>query len=972
MNQLQPGQTIGPYRIEGQIGMGGMATVYKAYHSTMDRYVALKVLPRQLAESDEFSERFRQEARLVANLEHPHILPVYDYGEANSVAYFVMRLLEGGTLKQKLKAGLLPLSEVDRLFTQLAGALAYAHARQVVHRDLKPSNAMIDAHGNLFLTDFGIAKLLEANRKLTATGAMMGTPDYMSPEQARGLPVDQRSDIYSLGIILYEMVTGRVPFEAETPLAVVLKHIQEPLPLPTSINPQLSMHIEQVLLRALEKDPAHRFATANDFVDAWKRALANQPTLPPQPALTLPPQPAPSPSQAPAPAPRPRQPLLWVGGAVGLVSLCLCGLLAVAVLNNVRNNASLEPTRTSPPMAVATDDPSILTGPLEPTAPATASPQAQSWAAASLITGLDVFEDKLYAAGPGGLTVWDAANGTLLAQYTTADGIPSATISTVRVDQRNGTVWLGTDRGVGHFDPANERWVTYDQNDGLNSTNIRALAFADERLWVATGYGGPGTGLMFFENNRWSTVAIPSADDDPQALSPQVNALWVESTGVWVGTENGLGWYDLASASWTRLSEADGLPSPVILSLHRAADGTLWIGTSSGAARLPATAQTWTLVTETSAPAEAIYAIASEANGRVWLVGNDGARRFDPANGNWDTFNQNSGQVAEYALTAITVSDAGNVYLGGAFTGLYAVNGNRFDRWAMPNGPYASALGRILPAPSTQLWFVAQYATSVSRFNWQNDTWLPLVNVCSCDPLGFDPAGRLWGSLYAAPPIIQPASGQATSLEAADWPAEATASAIAFGDEQVWLGTQDHGLMLVENDRITARFTAEAGHLPANTVRALWLTEDGVLWVATEDGLAALENEVWTIFGRGNPFPSFGGSAWAHDIAQTSDGTLWVAAPENGLYRWQDDTWTLFDRTNSPLNTTAVWAVYVDAADQVWLGTSNQGAWRLAPDGTWTNFNLDSGLINADVLDIFVDDTGAVWFATAGGVTRLR
>src|SRR5512147_2330826 len=245
MDNLQPGQMLGPYRIITQIGKGGMATVYKAYQASVDRYVAIKVLPSQLAESKEFAARFQQEARIIAKLEHPHILPVFDYGESDGVAYLVMRYLDAGTLKDRMEAGRpLPLAEIDRIFTQLSDALSYAHSHGVIHRDLKPSNALIDSQGNIFLTDFGIAKLLEsASPRLTQTDAILGTPAYISPEQAKAMPVDRRSDIYSLGIILYEMVTGRVPFVADTPLAVILKQISDPLPPPSAVKPDISAAI---------------------------------------------------------------------------------------------------------------------------------------------------------------------------------------------------------------------------------------------------------------------------------------------------------------------------------------------------------------------------------------------------------------------------------------------------------------------------------------------------------------------------------------------------------------------------------------------------------------------------------------------------------------------------------------------------------------------------------------------------------
>src|ERR1044072_808910 len=332
MDNLQPGQMLGPYRIISQIGKGGMATVYKAYQASVDRYVAIKVLPSQLAESPEFATRFHQEARIIAKLEHPHILPVFDYGESDGVAYFVMRYLDAGTLKDKMEAGRpLPLNDIDRIFTQLADALSYAHTHGVIHRDLKPANALIDSQGNIFLTDFGIARLLErASPRLTQTDAIMGTPAYISPEQAQGNDVDQRSDIYSLGIILYEMVTGRVPFVADTPLAVLFKHISDPLPLPSRVKPDIPPSIEKVILKALAKDPKDRFATADEFVAAWKRALEEAETVRHAPETTSTPTRytvPPNQAQQPKPAPvKPVAPKSKPGGmSAGWMIGCVAG-----------------------------------------------------------------------------------------------------------------------------------------------------------------------------------------------------------------------------------------------------------------------------------------------------------------------------------------------------------------------------------------------------------------------------------------------------------------------------------------------------------------------------------------------------------------------------------------------------------------------------------------------------------------------
>lgn len=375
MDNLQPGQMLGAYRIINQIGKGGMAAVYKAYQPSMDRYVAIKVLPSQLAESKEFATRFQQEARIIAKLEHPHILPVFDYGESDGIAYFVMRYLEAGTLKNKMESGRpLPLNEIDRIFTQLTDALSYAHSHSIVHRDLKPANALIDSHGNIFLTDFGIAKLLEsASPRLTQTDAIMGTPAYISPEQAQALPVDQRSDIYSLGIILYEMVTGRVPFSADTPLAIILKHISDPLPLPSLIKPDIPAPIEQVILKALAKDPKDRFATAAEFASAWKRALEEREATPRvTETISAPASPALSAVPATRAASKPGMSMGWAAGC--LAGACL--LLSVAgvflVAMNWQNLSSTTQATEIPtqvpattPMDVATAIPTDIPPPTE-------------------------------------------------------------------------------------------------------------------------------------------------------------------------------------------------------------------------------------------------------------------------------------------------------------------------------------------------------------------------------------------------------------------------------------------------------------------------------------------------------------------------------------------------------------------------------------------------------------------------------
>ncbi|MCB9451304.1 MAG: protein kinase [Anaerolineaceae bacterium] len=267
------GTRLGTYELIEEVGKGGMATVYRAYQPNVGRYVAVKVIHRSIAADQQGLERFQREARLVARLEHPHLLPIYDYDGANDPPYIVMRYLESGTLKDVLGRGKLPPDEIAYMVRQIASALDYAHRQSVVHRDIKPSNIMIDADGNAFLTDFGIARMTEGGQGLTQTGYTVGTPGYMSPEQGLGGDVDGRADIYSLGVMVFEMVTGRLPYTADTPMAVILKHVNDPIPVASEVDPTVSTALDSVLAKVLAKNPEDRYQSAAAFASALASAL---------------------------------------------------------------------------------------------------------------------------------------------------------------------------------------------------------------------------------------------------------------------------------------------------------------------------------------------------------------------------------------------------------------------------------------------------------------------------------------------------------------------------------------------------------------------------------------------------------------------------------------------------------------------------------------------------------------------------
>ncbi len=273
------GRKLGKYQIVELIGHGGMATVYKAYQSDVDRYVAVKVLTPHPGHQAGFVDRFRQEARTIARLQHPHILPLYDYGDEDGILFLVTPYIDGGSLADKMRRGAIPPEETLKLLEQIASALDQAHRQGIIHRDIKPDNVLLNREGFALLADFGIAKLMEGSG-MTTTGGLIGTPAYIAPEQAQNAAVDGRADIYSLGVVVYEMLAGQQPYRSETPVQVILKHLTEAPPRLSSVKADLPAALDTVLERALAKEAADRYQTAGIFVDDFHRALKGEPLLP--------------------------------------------------------------------------------------------------------------------------------------------------------------------------------------------------------------------------------------------------------------------------------------------------------------------------------------------------------------------------------------------------------------------------------------------------------------------------------------------------------------------------------------------------------------------------------------------------------------------------------------------------------------------------------------------------------------------
>ena len=339
-------QKFGRYEIKGEIGRGGMATVYHAYDPRFEREVALKVLPREMLHDPQFRTRFEREAKTIAMLEHPVIVPVYDFGEEDGQPYFVMRYMTGGSLSDRMKHGPMSLQDVAHLFDRLAPALDEAHAKGIIHRDLKPGNILFDQYGEPYVSDFGIAKIASGESNVTGS-AIVGTPAYMSPEQAQGEGIDGRADIYGLGVILFELLTGQQPYHGDTPMSVVVKHITDPVPHILDIKPDLPAAIEAVIEKAMAKNRDERFSTVRALADALNAVArgetpdleAANKTMAASPKTVVAKQPVPDAKtmlakkgQEALPAASRKKNGFWIGLGAVLLFVCLAVVISVLII----------------------------------------------------------------------------------------------------------------------------------------------------------------------------------------------------------------------------------------------------------------------------------------------------------------------------------------------------------------------------------------------------------------------------------------------------------------------------------------------------------------------------------------------------------------------------------------------------------------------------------------------------------------
>jgi len=1007
MTNLQPGQQLGPYQIINQIGRGGMATVYKAYHAAVDRYVAIKIISNQLVGNTEFLKRFQQEARLIAKLEHPHILPIHDFGEAEGVPYMVMRYLEAGTLKERLRANALTLGEIDRLFSQLADALQYAHENGVIHRDIKPSNVMLDKRGDVFLTDFGVAKMLEGSSGLTATGTVTGTPDYMSPEQAQGMKVDNRSDVYSLGIVLFEMLTGHVPFEAETPLAVLFKQIQEPPPPLSLIRPDLPYQFETVLLKALTKNPADRFASINDFFEGWKRALASiastqeRPTVPPPAQLpqavdVLPPEPVSVPvapptlpsvaaptieaQSAPVQAPM-RKKFPWLGVVIGLLGLVMVAVVALVLLRlgafrrdqvrlaaqstleSLRQTQAAAPPPPSATASVATAVPLVATG----------SGPFQAWAGGNTIEAILPLRDLIYTGGPGGITEWNPITGAAT-QWTMRDGLPASRVS-VLFQEPEGGIWIGTTAGLVHL--TNIARELYTSADGLDSDWISGLAWRKNQLWIGTQYcGGDGCGLQTKSGTVIEPVKGFPSQENPDRAHVSHNVLFVyvdKQEQVWVGTDQGLALLDRRNR-WRVFTSSNGLPvGERVFSILEDSAGSIWVGTDEGGV-LKFDSGAGVFKAQLDLREQGIYDVTSQlqsTDGHYWFAGY-GLVEYDPLTKKLTRYSPYDDNFPAYHPVTLAHGPSEVLFIGTVGEGLIRFENGAAAQWKLPNVPGQASYSSIVPAPDGSLYFIEESWNQVDRFDPTGNEWKNGIIEEVSIPRATDALGNLWSGAWDGLWVITPDRSRQNLTTQEGLPSDQI-NAVAFDQEgKAWVGTGS-GLATLKGSLVMNVTSNRDLGLDGEGIHRVLIDARGGIWVAAETGanFAYLPpGGNWTLQ---SPSLLFGSAPERiTDFAEAPNGDVLVSTYGDGFYRrTPDGKWTRVKigepGVTQPINYILCLATGIDGS--LWLGLEDRAA-RF--DGrNWQAFTIKEGLAGPVVYDIYIDPQGSVWFATNGGVTRF-
>jgi len=985
------GKTLGVYQLIEQIGQGGMATVFKAYQPSMDRYVAVKVLPSHFTQDATFTARFAQEAHTLAHLEHPHILPVYDYGEQEGITYLVMRYIDAGTLRELItERGAMDLRKIGRIMGQVGRALGHAHSQGIIHRDIKPSNVLIDASGNAFLTDFGIAKIVASSSNFTGTGAGIGTPAYMAPEQGMGKPLDHRCDIYAMGVMLYEMVTGQVPFDAETPLAVMMMHVYNPLPLPRLARPDLPETIERIILKSMAKSPDDRFQDVVEMVEILEQAASGVPT-----DVALPPIPGgPTAVFTPIPA-MPGTPV--VADASG-ASTVVEGPSPSNVVEPITPPAQAAGARITtqpedqlvviPPVAVAPSAappaPSATGLPPAPSSVTRPSSMPFPWlwvgggaAIVVLIVAAILLWPKIFDDGEDVVTtVAPAPTGTAQVAATEQPlpepgGILVASAGPIIDNSASAFAIDSGDWGTGI---KSGEWLCYGEDfryTEAGCTSCRA------RFRFAAAEDG------LYDVWTWWPRGDDRATDTPFTLEYGGNSATIPVDQ----RRYGSGWYLLATAPLTsgatldaviagsesgyvnadamRFVKAEGWSDYVNYNaLHAIAlqGDYVWAGGALGLLRWSVKDSGYEIFTvEDGLPADWINDILFDSEERLWVATSSGVAQF--VDENWIVFDDQDG-LDSSNVTRLFEDDEGAIWATTAYgdRGLSYYDGKRWGEPPVPSLP--EGIYNPLSMVGNNEWgvFVGTQYDGVAHYDG-NEWKLPEGGSPIKKPVY---AMALVGNdLYtgfdlgaARVPLLDPGAVEVFP-QLAKTPVYSILSA---EDDTIWFGGS--GVYHYDPEAGTwDSFTSNDHPLLAQTVLDIEESEDGVWFATMGGGLLMYDGATWYSW----EVPAVLGGMAVTSIIQDKEGALWFSHPGFGLTRYQPETGSrrIFSAADGISDVAG--ALGVDSKGQVWLGSYGMLHFY---NGTRWQVLAPPELEYDTLLGVVFDSKDVMWVVQFGGLAR--
>lgn len=1007
-------KTFGRYEVVDSLGRGGMAEVYRARDPMLDRNVAIKVILPHLAADEMFEERFLREAKLVASLSHPNIIRLFDFGLENGLPFMVMEYLGYGTLKDRIKEyspqnRTMPLEDIARIISPVTNALDYAHENDAIHRDIKPANILFTSNRDPVITDFGIAKILVDTGHLTLTGGIVGSPQYMSPEQAASEPVHKYSDIYSLGVMVYEMSTGQPPFQGDTVTGILMQHLNEPPPQPRDLNPNIPQSVQEVIIQSLAKKPLERYASAGEFANAFNSSLRGDPAIEVSPTdETVLDQPhkiitpslikdektgsiqevvpsvdslPPTLSEAVPPILTPsRQKTPWFLIAAALLILITILSLGtyiilggdlfsrsqqVQITNVVTEPTDISEIIPSPATPTIVSEAIAISTP-PPTEEITADVQWTSWTAGNNLSEVAIWDSEVVAGGWGGVVFRNLESDDYW-RLTTGDGLADPWVRSLLVD-KDDSLWIGTAEGLHHL--IGDIQIYYDIEDGLDSAFVTAIVPYDDNLVVGTMHSSiGGGGLNIFDGISWKQFeGFPSDLDNPGKLSADVMSIVQDQEGhLWVGTTNGIGFFN--GESWLEYNAtSDGLPDNYVNVLYVDDNGDLWAGTDNGVAKYG----DGSFQSIDTLHGFITYGIVQDLDGGYWFSGDGGIVHNNTAHGDWEHFEQENSNLTSSIYYRAIRSEDGTLYFGSEASGVVRYDGGEFSEFPIPNLPTIASFGKIVPYPQRGLIFVEEWGSYADLFETEIGTWKPLYDLpCCIIPYLFEDDGNIWGNGDQGLWLMEP-DRTVTNWTTKDGLPSDEVTTIAVGpDNQLWIGTSE-GVALVDLTTMTVTDVYDTSNtdFEDDYINALLHSADGSMWVGTDYSLNHLLSDGrWEQFTYRSPFND---DMWKiTDLDEDTEGGIWVTTLGDGVYYYLHGEWTRFslDSPGISLPSNDVQTVAVAPDGSVWFGTDYSGA-AVYRDGEWQTFGIDDGLMHSNVTDIYIDEDDAVWFATSGGISR--